>query len=371
MEPKPVFRYDRILVMTAVVRKRIPNAGVLLAQARIIAPGLALCIGGVVAAYQLHRFTNEPAPLVLAVLLGFIAGNLGLIKPIFRPGITFAVKKLLRVGVVLLGFRLSLHQVQSIGLRGFFSVVIVVTVTFFSTQYLAAKLGLSRDLGLLVATGYSICGASAIAAVQPLTNAEDEEVTYAVGLVTLCGSLSIAVLPAIGHLLGMSPGRFGAFAGAAVHDVAQVLATATSYSNESTASATVVKLTRVFLLGPLVMVLGAAKRKRDLLDVANNDNDRSGSDTPPAKRPPLMPIFLIGFVAAAAIRSYGSLSSTTVGNIKIVEQYLLAVALFGLGSNVSIAKLRKVGGRPLVLGLASWVVVASLALATTTLFKVG
>lgn len=352
-----------------------PGVAVLTRQATSNAPGLAMAVAGVVLAYQVHRVVKDPAPLVLSVLFGFVAGNLRLVRPVHQPGIRFAVRKLLRIGVVLLGFRLSLRQLQEIGARGLIAVVLVVTVTFFFTQWLAKRLGLSRDLGLLVATGYSICGASAVAAVQPLTHAEDEEVTYAVALVTLCGSLSIVVLPAIGHLLDMKPGPFGAFAGAAVHDVAQVVATASSYSSDSTASATVVKLTRVVLLAPLVMALSAARARRLRRENRDSENRDSGStadlDQPVVAHPPILPLFLAGFLTAIAVRSTGWLAAGTVKNLKLAEQYFLATALFALGANVSVGKLRKVGGRPLILGLVSWLVVASLALISTRLFRVG
>lgn len=349
---------------------KLPSFDSLLKQARSNAPGLLLAIAGVVLAFQVHRVVKDPAPLVLSVMFGFVAGNLKIVRPLHQPGIKFAVKKLLRIGVVLLGFRLSLKQLQEIGLRGLIAVVLVVSVTFFFTQWMARRLGLSRDLGLLVATGYSICGASAVAAVQPLTNAEDEEVTYAVALVTLCGSLSIVVLPAIGHLLNMEPGPFGAFAGAAVHDVAQVVATASSYSSDSTASATVVKLTRVVLLAPLVMTLSAGRARRARVESRN----MAPAPDPAVKavpRPPILPLFLAGFLVAITIRSTGWLATGTVKHIKLAEQYLLATALFALGANVSVGKLRKVGGRPLILGLVSWLVVASLALASTKIFNVG
>jgi uncharacterized integral membrane protein (TIGR00698 family) len=341
----------------------------LTSEAKRIAPGLSLAIAGVIIAFQIHRVVKDPAPLVLAVLFGFVAGNLRIVGPGHQPGIKFAVKKLLRIGVVLLGFRLSLGQLQKIGLRGVFAVALVVSITFFFTRWFAKRLGLSQDLGLLVATGYSICGASAIAAVQPLTNAEDEEVTYAVALVTLCGSLSIAVLPAVGHLLHMKAGPFGAFAGAAVHDVAQVVATASSFSPDSTASATVVKLTRVVLLAPLVMTLSALRTRQARKDLAS-DPIRPGADAA-AARPPILPLFLAGFLVAIAISSTGWLSSHSLKTIKLTEQYFLATALFALGANVSVAKLRKVGGKPLLLGLVSWVVVASMALISTRVFRVG
>ena len=134
-----------------IAKSALPPFSKVLSGARLIAPGLALAIAGVVVAFQTHRVVKDPAPLVLAVLFGFVAGNLRIVRSVHQPGIKFAVKKLLRIGVVLLGFRLSLKQLQQVGLRGLIAVVLVVSVTFFFTRWFAKKLGLSPDLGLLVA----------------------------------------------------------------------------------------------------------------------------------------------------------------------------------------------------------------------------
>jgi uncharacterized integral membrane protein (TIGR00698 family) len=221
---------------------------------------------------------------------------------------------------------------------------------------LARKLGLTRSLGLLMATGYSICGASAIAAVEPFADATEEEVAYSIALVTLCGTLAIVVLPLVGSLLGLTDGQFGAWVGASVHDVGQVVAAAStrgrgSAANASLKLAVIVKLTRVALLAPLLAGVAVAARRRPHSDALEQ-----------AGRPPLLPLFIVLFLGAAALRSAGAVPVAWRPHIQDVETVLLGMGLFGLGSNVDLRKLRAVGGRPLVLGLTSWVLVAGVSL---------
>jgi Conserved hypothetical protein 698 len=178
------------------------------------------------------------SPLVVAVVVGIIVGNAGLLPARLAKDAKTLGKKLLRTGVALLGFRLALGDVADLGPATILCVVAVVLATFFGTQWLTRVLGLSKGLGLLLGTGYAICGASAIAAMEPNADAEPEEVAYALSLVTLCGTLSIAVLPPIGRLFKMSPATFGVFSGAAVHDVAQVVATSSADVNVSTQAPT-------------------------------------------------------------------------------------------------------------------------------------
>lgn len=326
---------------------------------RSTGPGLALVIVVAAVATVLANQIEAVSPLVGGVILGALLVNLVTLPTDLAPGITFAAKKLLRVGIVLLGFRLSLGDLGDLGARGLVVVALVVACTFFGTQWLGAQMGLSKDLSLLVATGYSICGASAVAAMDGVIDADEEEAAYAVALVTLCGSLSIGVLPLIGHLIGLEGEAFGTWVGAAVHDVAQVVATASTDGTEALAAATVVKLTRVVLLAPLVALV-ALHRRRTNLAVPGGSS---------AKRPPLVPLFVAGFLLAIVIRSTDALGSDTLGTIKDAEKVLLTLALVGLGMGVKLDRLRKLGGRPLVLGLVSWVLVAGVALAGVAIIE--
>ena len=326
------------------------------ASVRPLLPGLAVALAVAMVGYVVHRNVDVVSPHVVAVSCGILGATFGRIEEAFKPGLKFCAKKVLRAGIVLLGFRLSLTELGKLGPRTLIAVIAVVTATFFGTQWLARRLGLSRSLGLLMATGYSICGASAIAAVEPFADASEEEVAYSIALVTLCGTMAIFVLPPLGTLLGLTPSQFGAWVGASVHDVGQVVAAASGRGEISLKLATLVKLTRVAMLAPLLAGVALNARRRHG-EVALVD----------AKRPPLLPLFIVLFLAASAITSTGVLSSHVLADVKNAETILLGMGLVGLGSNVDLRKLRAVGGRPLGLALGSWALVAVVSLGAVRL----
>jgi uncharacterized integral membrane protein (TIGR00698 family) len=328
----------------------------------VLAPGLALVATVAAVAFVVHQRIPVVSAHIVAVLLGAALSNTGKIPGHFQAGITWAGKKLLRLGVVLLGFRLTIGDIGRLGPRGLGLVVVVVTCTFFGTQWLGKRLGLSAAMSLLVATGFSICGASAVAAMRGVVpEAGDEDVAYAVALVTICGTLAIVVLPAVGPHLGFRGASLGSWIGASVHDVAQTVATASSASanvgkgpvaDAIKGSATLVKLTRVVLLAPLVTGVSLARRRRGV-DAA--DREWVGA------RPPIIPLFVACFLGAIAVRSLGFIPKRVLLDIKNIETLLFAAAMVSLGAGVRFAKLAKVGPRPLILGLSSWVLIAAVS----------
>lgn len=325
-------------------------------------PGLAVV--GVLAAlaWGASELISWLSPLVAGVAVGALAVNLLPPPAILQPGIAFAARRLLRVGIVVLGLRLSLGDLADLGGRGLAVVALVVAATFFGTRWLAARMGVPEKLGMLVATGYSICGASAIAAMDGVIDADEEETAYAITLVTLCGTLSIIVLPLLAGPLGLEGAAFGSWVGGAVHDVGQVVATASTGGTDSLAAATVVKLTRVVLLAPLVAGVAISYRSR-----SRHAGAAGGAGAAGAKRPPLVPLFVIGFLAMIAVRSLDVLGDSVLDAAATFEKVVFTIALVGLGMGVRVNKMRQLGGRPLLLGLASWVLVAATAFIGTTL----
>ena len=323
-------------------------------------PGLAAAamIASVAFVVEYVVKNNTPvivSPLVIAVVLGALISNIGMFPEKSRAGLSFAARNFLRLGIVLLGLQLSFSQVRELGAPGLALVIVVVSITFVGTQWLGKKMGLSSGLSLLVATGFSICGASAIAAMRPVSDADDDDMAYAIALVTICGTLAIFMLPAIGEVIGFSGAEFGSWVGASVHDVAQTVATASSGNADAQNAAIVVKLTRVMLLAPLVAAVSFARyRKLNRANVTNPITQKT-------KNPPIVPIFIIGFIAAISINSSFNLPSEFLSDVKWVEKSLLACALVGLGAGVDTIKLRRVGTRPLALGLTSWALVATLS----------
>jgi uncharacterized integral membrane protein (TIGR00698 family) len=317
------------------------------------APGLLLVAVVAAISWIIASTSSALSPLVVGVALGAVVANVAPIPDRCAPGIQFCAKSILRVGVVLLGLRLSLGDVADLGTRGLLVVAVVVVSTFFGTQWIARRMGVGADLGLLIATGYSICGASAIAAVNGTVGADDDETAYAITLVTLYGSLSILVLPVIGRVVGFDDPTFGTWVGAAVHDVGQVVATASTRGGVAVEAATIVKLTRVILLAPLVALVALDRRRKD----AAAGRDTTGETA----RPPLLPLFVIGFLAMIAVRTSGVLSDDVLSVTANLEKIVLTVALVALGLGVRIDRIRRLGGRPLLVGLLSWFLVAGVS----------
>ena len=310
--------------------------------------GLAVTAVGVGLAWEIDRLLPTVATLTAAVVLGVVARNLRLLPGSARPGLDLAGKRLMRLGIVLLGLKLALGEVLALGWQMLVVVVVVVAATFFGTRWLGIRVGLPGDQALLIATGFSICGASAVAAMNGVTDSDEDDVVTAVALVTLCGSLAILVLPLLHHPLGLTDLQFGRWAGASVHDVGQVVAVAQTAGPAALAQAVVVKLMRVALLAPIVAATAVARRRR------------SGAPAG-AKRPPIVPLFVLGFLAMVALRSTGVVPIRTVDNVESLDNLLLAAALFGLGSAVDVRKLVRTGGKALLVGLASWLTIAVVA----------
>jgi uncharacterized integral membrane protein (TIGR00698 family) len=314
--------------------------------ARLI-PGLALAGVAAVLALGVGRLHEAIPPYVLAVGAGVLLAAVGGARTSVRPGLAFAGSTVLRVGVVLLGFDLVFPDVLGLGGRALAVVVAVVVLTFVGTRWIAGRLSVGDGLGTLTAVGFSICGVSAIAAARDVVDADEDDVAFAVALVTLCGTLAIVILPALRGPLGLDPEAYGAWVGASVHDVGQVVATASVDGDDALATAIVVKLTRVLLLAPLVALLAF----------------RAARSAPVGGRLQAVPLFVVGFVAAIAIASTGLLDDDAIAVIDDVRALLFAAALFAIGTRVDLRRLARLGGRPLAVGLASWALIAVIAYA--------
>ncbi|WP_030956924.1 YeiH family protein [Streptomyces sp. NRRL S-378] len=323
-------------------------------------PGLVLAAGGALVAWCIHRLVPAVPMLTASVVLGIAVAHLPgprtFVRGAGRAGLSLAGRRLMRIGIVLLGLGLGLDQVLRLGWATVAMVVAVVAATFFGTLWLGRRLGLPGDQPLLIATGYSICGASAIGAVSEVSGSDEEDVAASVALVTLCGTLAIAVLPLLQDPLALSDPAFGRWVGAGVHDVGQVVATAQTAGPDALGEAVLVKLMRVALLAPLVAAVAFSVRAR-----------RRGARTPSGRRPAPVPLFVAGFLAAAGLRATGVLPDMALQWAHTAQEALLAAALFGLGSAVHLPTLARTGGRAAALGLGAWVVVAGVSYAGVVL----
>jgi uncharacterized integral membrane protein (TIGR00698 family) len=312
--------------------------------------------------------------MTCAILIGLLLANVFQVRPSFRPGLEFSVRKLLRLGIILVGIKLSFIDVLHLGLWGIPVVVIVIGSALLLTTWFARRLGLGTRLGTLAAASTAICGVTAALAVAPTIDADDREVAYTVANVTLFGMVAMFVYPYLAHyLFPKQPGAAGLFLGTAIHDTSQVMAAALSYNQVfgdelAMKVATMTKLTRnVFLVGvvPLLAFLNARQQ---------------GTERKRVNLAKLFPLFVLGFAAMALIRSVGdagigghSARAFGVWNFEIwkdltkalgetVAYGALGAAMASVGLTTNLNTFRVLGLKPLYVGAMSATVVGAVAL---------
>lgn len=313
-------------------------------------PGLALCGVATLLSLALGRLLPGMSPLLVAIVLGAILANLGRVAPGSRPGLAVASTSLLRIGIALLGLQLALGDILGLGWRLIVVVISVVVLGVAGTMAAGAALGVGWTQRVLIACGFSICGAAAVAALDGVVDADEEEVATAVALVVIFGTLMIPAVPLLAVATGLSDETAGAWAGASVHEVAQVVAAGGAIGGSALAVAVVVKLARVLMLAPVVTVLGQRQRRR-------------AGAVPGVRRPPLVPLFIVAFLACVLLRSSGLLAPVVLDTAGMAQTALLCAAMFALGTGVRLSTLRSVGARPFVLAALSTVWVSGIALA--------
>lgn len=341
-----------------------------------ILPGLVLAVLVAVIARQLHgmlptRAQHLLAEVILAVLLGLLIGNVTRLPAAFVPGVRFSYQTVLRTAIVLLGASLSAQQVLAIGGRALAMIAVLMTVALFVAYALGRAMGVPARLAALIGVGTAVCGNSAIAATAPVIGARDEEVSFAIATNTLFGTLAVFAYPALAHLLSLADPFFGTWAGLAVNDTSQVVATGFAYSDAAGRVATAVKLTRNALMGPVIVLMGLAYGggDRGAPGAAGGGpaGGRSGSSLLARARQSVPPFVLL-FLAMAALNSLGAFARLADATGKPVPELLqwaaralVLVALAGVGLGARFSTLRAIGAKPFYVGLATAVVTSCLA----------
>jgi uncharacterized integral membrane protein (TIGR00698 family) len=315
---------------------------------RSLLPGLALTAGLAALAVIIQRTSGLAAlsPLMLAMVLGMAVRNLIGIGPAATPGIKFSLRRILRLSIMLLGFQLTYTQIADMGLAGFAAVAGILVATFVFIKWVGRLLGVAPALAELIAAGTAVCGASAVIATNTVTRGSDEDVAYSIACVTVFGSIAMLALPLLASQLGIEGTALGWWAGASIHEVAQVTAATFQGGLEATRSGTVAKLSRVVLLAPLILTLVAIARRR---------GNSTGGDAPP------MPWFVLGFLAMVAVNSLWPVTGMTKDMIVTITTLLLTIALAAMGLETDARKLRTSGWRALALGAIGTVFISGLA----------
>ena len=320
-----------------------------------ILPGIFLAAVVSGAAYSLRGFPALAifSPMILAVILGIMFANIIEIPRGAAAGIAFCQRPILRTAIVLLGFQLTFSQVQSVGMGGFLIVAVSLFATFIATLGMARLLGVERKLAELIAAGTSICGASAIVATNSITDADDEDVAYAVASITLFGTIAMFIFPLLMPVFGLSAAEYGLWAGTAIHEVAQVIGAGFQNGMEAGEISTIAKLSRVAMLAPLVLALGYLA-------------SRSRADEVSARAP--VPWFVFGFIAVVALNSLVDLPEAFTATVPKVTTFLLTMGLAAMGLRTNVGEILAKGIKPLLLAFSASIFIAALSLVLIKMF---
>lgn len=322
-----------------------------------VLPGLALSLLVALLARLIHQALPDGiaaavGEVILAVLLGLLIGNSIGIPALFAPGIRFSFHSVLRVAIVLLGAAFSVQQVAAIGVAAVLMIVALMTVALLAAHGLGKIARVPPRLATLIGVGTAVCGNSAIVATAPVIGARDDEVSFAVATNTLFGTLAVFLYPLLGHALHLRDPAFGTWAGSAVNDTSQVVATGFAYSDGAGRIATAVKLTRNALMGAVIVLMGVLHGG----SAADSDGRARAGFWTRVKQS--VPLFVLGFLAMAALQSAGVLAwlSERAGRDLTADaqtwaRILILIALAGVGLSTRIDAMRRAGLRPFYVGL--------------------
>ncbi|HCM3838078.1 YeiH family protein [Klebsiella quasipneumoniae] len=314
-------------------------------------PGLALTAALTGAALWAGSFPAIAgagfSALTLAILFGMVVGNTVYPK-IWQPcdgGVIFAKQHLLRLGIILYGFRLTFAQIADVGVSGILIDVLTLSNTFFIACFLGQKVfGLDKHTSWLIGAGSSICGAAAVLASEPVVKAEASKVTVAVATVVIFGTIAIFLYPAMYPLLAhwFTPETYGIYMGSTMHEVAQVVAAGHAVSPDAENAAVIAKMLRVMMLAPFLLFLAA--RVKQLTPAGNGEKSKI-----------TIPWFAIMFILVAVFNSFHLLPKAVVDMLVTLDTVLLAMAMAALGVTTHVSALKKAGAKPLLMALMLFV----------------
>lgn len=350
------------------------------ARGRELLPGLALTGAIAFMSIGLGQIgwleSKGVSALTLAIVLGMVVGNTvySRIGGSAGVGVAFSKGKLLRLGIMLYGLRLTFQDIGNVGWIGAAIDAAVLCSTFCLACFLGTRVfGLDRKTAMLIGAGSSICGAAAVMATEPVVRGGAEQVTVAVATVVVFGTLAMFLYPMLyqlnaqHQLIEMSPTAYGVFAGSTIHEVAQVVVAGRAIGEQSGNTAVIAKMVRVMMLAPFLILLSV------VLSRASGHEGATRQEPTQPRRCIVIPWFALGFVAVAGLNSLALLPHTVVTHLLQIDTVLLAMAMGGLGLTTHAAAIRKAGLRPLALAavLFAWLFGGGLAIntAVTSLLK--
>ena len=326
-------------------------------------PGIALSMAIALLALWLESLLpiHVVGASVIAMFIGMTLNYFLKSTDIFNSGAKFTSKKILKFAIILLGLSLNINTIFNVGKMSLVVMIFTLLTCFGGGYFIGKALGLNWKLSNLISAGTGICGGSAIAAIAPTIDADDNDVAYALSATFLFDMAMILLFPIMGRALGMSAEAFGLWAGTAVNDTSSVVATGYSFSEAAGDFATMVKLTRTLSIIPTVLIFAFIN-----LRLKRKEASQSGLDEKSLKAnfsiKKIFPWFIVGFVAMSVVASVFTIPAEVVTNTKTISKFLMVAALSAIGLNTSFASMKKSGIKPMIHGfiISALVVVVAL-----------
>lgn len=302
-------------------------------------PGLILAILiGLIGMY-LSNWIPNLGGVTLAIILGFLIGNFFNLDETYNSGIRFAEKKILALAIMLMGLKLQLNVLAKLGFSSLLIIVIMVLTTVTVGFLIGRLVGLSKSFSILLGVGNGICGSSAIAAAAPIISDNEEEIGLSVSVVNLLGTIGIFILPFITYLLKLTEATSGLMIGSTLQATGQVVAAGFSVSDVVGKVATIVKMGRILMLGPVILFLSLTIGKKD-------NNCQSKVSVPP---------FIIGFFILSIVGTMHLLPNGVTEFFKAASEFLLIIAMAGIGLKIRVNSLANQGPKSLAAGVLIFV----------------
>jgi len=301
-----------------------------------IAPGLIVVLAIALLSKAIDGYLStwiKLEALTIGIVLGMVYANTVGVKDTLKPGIQYSLKKLLKVGIVLLGFKLNFQALIELGPKMSAVVILYVPLVLFTAAFIGKRMGVGNKLSMLIGVGSSICGASAIVAMAPTIDADDDEAIIAVGVVSLLGAVGVLAYSAFAAVSNMTDVQYGIWSGLSLQGVAHALAAAFARGDIAGEMGTFIKMERVLMLVPMSVVLGSMFSK--------------GSGE---KKRAAFPMYVLYFIIAGAVASTGWIPSSVLKILGKGSSYLILMAMIGMGLMVDFASLRSKGAKALVMG---------------------
>ena len=297
-------------------------------------PGLALTVIIALSAKLISHYFNALGTVSLAIILGAVIGNIKNLDKKYNQGINFSEKKLLTTAIVLMGFNLKLYELNYMGAKIFAIIIPLMAITICSGILIGRLAGFSPSLSILLGTGNAVCGSSAIAAVAPVTQADEEEIGISISIVNLLGTIGMLLLPILCRQLDFSDIQSSYLLGGSLQAIGQVAAAGFSLNDHIGETATIIKMLRVIMIGPVVIITAMLSKNK----------------VGKGRKTNYLPRYILGFFLCSIIASIFHTDTTIIPYLQKTASFLLIIAMAGIGLKIKVKDLLQQGSRALAAG---------------------